>query len=84
MTNVTMKANDTLHLSSVGPDNLQAGDKFEVSTSVADDLERRGLATRVGEAKKAAPPENKMETEPANKTISAASIKAPAKRKATK
>lgn len=64
MTNVTMKAIDTLHISAVGPHSIQPGGEFEVSSHVADDLEARGLATRV----KAAPaPENKMQAAPENK-----------------
>jgi hypothetical protein len=63
MTNVTMKATDTLHISSVKSDNLLPGEQFEVSGAVADDLEARGLAKRVAvkaeaKAEKAAP-ENK-------------------------
>jgi hypothetical protein len=64
MTNVTMKAVDTLHISAVGPHSIQPGEQFDVATHVADDLEARGLATRV---KAAPPPKNKMESEPANK-----------------
>lgn len=81
MTNVKMKATDTLHVSSVGPENIAPGGEFEVSTAVADDLEARGLAKRVGGAKKAEAPDNKMDAAPENKAISAASVKAPAKRK---
>jgi hypothetical protein len=80
MTNVRMKALDTLHVSAVGPENILEGDEFEVPTSAADDLEERGLAKRVGGSKKEPAPDNKMAEAPANKTISAAGITAPAKR----
>lgn len=66
MTNVTMKAVDTLHISAVGPHSIQPGGEFEVSSHVADDLEKRGLATRA-DAKAAPAPENKMDNAPANK-----------------
>lgn len=69
MTNVTMKATDTLHISSVSPHNLQPGDTFEVSKHIADDLEKRGLASVVdADGSKAAPaPANKAEKPLANK-----------------
>lgn len=70
MTNVTMKAVDTLHISAVGPHAIQAGAEFEVPTHVADDLEKRGLATR-GSAKAAPAPENKMDAAPTNKAMKA-------------
>lgn len=84
MTNVRMKALDTLHLSGLGPDNLAAGDEFEVPGGTAEQLIARGLAERVepehdGAAKAAPAPENKMERTPANKFISAESMKPPAK-----
>lgn len=82
MTNVTMKATDTLHVSSVGPDNIPPNGEFVVSSGTADELEKRGLATRVEGGSKAEPVvENKAEPAPANKTISSASLKAPAARK---
>lgn len=84
MTNVRMKALDTLHISGVGPDNLVAKDEFEVSGAVADDLEARGLAERIGGGKKEPAPENKMAESPVNKTISAANLNSPAKRKGAK
>lgn len=76
MTNVRMKAVDTLHVSSVKADNLRPGEEFEAPQYVADDLEARGLATRVREAK-AEPDalENKMEPAPANKAAKASSKK---------
>lgn len=69
MTNVTMKAIDTLHVSSVSPHNLQPGEEFEVSKHIADDLEKRGLAKVVdADGGKAAPaPANKAEKPLANK-----------------
>jgi hypothetical protein len=58
MTNVTMKATDTLHISSVGPENITPGQEFETTEGTAKELEARGLATRV----KAEPaPENKAD-----------------------
>jgi hypothetical protein len=67
MTNIRMKAGDTIHISSVKADNIAPGEEFVVSTAVADDLEARGLASRVGEAEEA-----KAEPEPANKAVKAA------------
>ena len=79
-----MKANDTLHISSVGPNTLQPGDDFDVSKHIADDLEKRGLASPIGgdepeqEAKTEDPavevkaedaPQNKAEEAPANKAV---------------
>jgi len=66
MTNVCMKAIDTLHISSVSQHSIGANDEFEVPTHVADDLEKRGLATPV-EAKQAPAPENKAEPQAENK-----------------
>lgn len=73
---VKMKANDTLHISSAGSENILPGGEFEVTEEVAKSLEDRELAKRVGgtKAEKAAP-ENKMEAEPANKVIGAGGIK---------
>lgn len=68
MSNIRMKANDTLHISAVGPDSLQAGDEFEIDSGYAADLETRGLAKRVGGAKKENAPANKMEAPPLNKS----------------
>lgn len=45
---VTMKALDTMHISNVRADNLQAGDVFTVSESDAKRLEASGLAERGG------------------------------------
>jgi len=46
---ITMKALDTLHVSSVGPDCLAPGDEFTVGETDATSLEKRGLAVRTGE-----------------------------------
>lgn len=67
MTNVKMIAADTLHISSVRAHNLVAGEEFEVSSHIADDLEARGLARRVVVQKAAPAPANKMAEPPANK-----------------
>ena len=66
MTNVKMKALDTLHVSSVSQHSMVAGTEFEVPTHIADDLEKRGLAEKAAEA-----PANKMDKSPANKSASA-------------
>lgn len=67
-----LKANDTLHVSSVGPDNIAPGQVFEVSDNDGAQLVERGLATEVKAPKKSeAAPENKAEAAPSNKTISA-------------
>lgn len=66
---VTMKAVDTLHLSTVGPDNILPGGTFEVGETDAKSLEDRGLAKRVGTAKAS-------DDKPAEKaTVSAASMR---------
>jgi hypothetical protein len=72
-----LKAKDTLHVSSAGPDTIRAGQQFEVSDSEGKELIDRGLATRVAapKAKAASAPSNKMARAPANKGA------APAKRK---
>lgn len=71
MTNVTMKASDTLHISEVKAGAIFTDEEFVVSSHTAEELEKRGLATRVGDAPeqtKAEPPVlNKMEPAPANK-----------------
>lgn len=57
-----LKAIDTLHVSSVGPDNIAPGAQFEVSDDAGQALIDRGLA------KKAGPDHaNKMDAAPANK-----------------
>lgn len=72
---VAMKANDTLHVSSAGAENIFEGDKFDVSEEEARVLERRGLATRVGGKAEPSAPANKMAEEPQNKVIGAAAVK---------
>lgn len=65
-----LKANDTLHVSSVKADNIAPGEEFEVSDDSGRQLIEKGLATEVKAKveKKAEPPvENKMEPAPANK-----------------
>ena len=57
-----MKALDTLHVSSVRPDNILAGEEFDVNDEAAKQLEARGLAKMLG-----ASPRNKMVQEPKNK-----------------
>ena len=42
-----LKANDTLHVSSVKADNLLTGEVFEVEDSIGEDLIKRKLATKV-------------------------------------
>lgn len=73
--NVKMKAVDTLHISAFGPHSIKPGEEFEISETFAGDLEKRGLATRMG-AKKESAPSNKMEAAPANKAESAPDTKA--------
>ena len=82
-----LKANDTLHVSSAGADNLLAGDEFEVSDAEGAQLIERGLATEVKGGAKAAPAhENKAEPPLENKgVISGASLAPkPARAKAPK
>lgn len=87
MTRVKMKAPNVLgtnlHVTSVGPDPIGPGESFEVGEAEAKQLEARGLAVRVGEAKaEKGAAENKMEAAPANKgIISAEGVTRPAKRK---
>jgi hypothetical protein len=83
---VRMKANDTLHLSAVRADNLAPGEEFEVSGVFADDLESRGLATRLGAkagAKAEEAPANKAETAPVNKAAVPVADKVVARRSKT-
>lgn len=86
MTNVKMKANDQLHISSVQADSLQPDEQFEVSEEEAKRLERAGLAKRVGSAKaeKAAPANKAEKAAPRNKGIISAASMAPAKRSTLK
>ncbi len=53
MTSVKMTANDTVSITSVQSEPLQAADKFEVSEADAKSLEERGLAKRAAAAKPA-------------------------------
>lgn len=64
---VKMKANDTLHISALGPDNIPPNGEFEVSENEATRLEKAGYAMRIGGKKAAAKPANKKAAEPANK-----------------
>lgn len=59
-----LKAIDTLHVSSVGPDNIVPGQEFEVSDDTGDQLVARGLASEV---KSAVVAENKAAPAPTNK-----------------
>lgn len=42
-----MKALDTLHVSAVGPDNILAGQTFEIADNDGEILRQRGLAEPV-------------------------------------
>ena len=42
-----MKAIDTLHVSAVGPDNIQPGQTFEINDGDGAILQERGLAVPV-------------------------------------
>lgn len=42
-----MKALDTLHVSAVGPDNILAGQTFEIADADGEILRQRGLAEPV-------------------------------------
>jgi hypothetical protein len=68
MTNVTMKAVDTIHISNAGPDNIEPGGTFEVGEGEAKILEDRGLATRVGTKAEPAPQNKDAGPAPANKS----------------
>jgi hypothetical protein len=73
-----LKANDTLHVSSVKADNIAPGEVFEVADDTGRQLVEKGLATEVKaqKAEKAEPAhENKMEPAPQNKLISGASMR---------
>jgi hypothetical protein len=75
-----LTALDTLHVSSAGPDNILAGEQFEVSDEQGKALVSRGLASEVAgdqpEAKAEPAPKNKVERAPKNKTIGTLSAKA--------
>lgn len=51
-----LKAKDTLHISSVKPDNILPGEEFEIDDAGGKSLIDRGLATEV---KATAPPKPK-------------------------
>jgi len=44
-----MKALDTLHVSAVGPDNILAGQTFEIADADGEILRQRGLAEPIDE-----------------------------------
>lgn len=75
MTDVKMRANDTLFISAWSPDNIPPDGEFEVSEARAAELEAAGLARRAGGRKAEAAPANKQANAPTNKA------KAPAKKK---
>lgn len=58
-----LTATDTLHVSSVGPENIAPGAEFEVSDDIGRQLVDRGLA------KGAKAPANKMQAAPQNKAV---------------
>jgi hypothetical protein len=75
MTNVRMRATDQLHVSTVKADSLLPGEEFEVSSGLAEDLEKRGLPVeRIGEKAEPAP-ENKKAPAPTNKAAKASKRK---------
>ena len=47
-----LKAKDTLHVSSVKPDNIQPNEEFEINDADGKSLVERGLATEVKPAPK--------------------------------
>ncbi|WOK37569.1 hypothetical protein [Sphingomonas sp. C3-2] len=51
-----MKALDTLHVSAVGPDNIRAGQTFEIADADGEILRQRGLAEPVEAQPEAAKP----------------------------
>lgn len=62
MTNVKMKALDTLNITSVKNDKIEPDEEFVVPSYVAENLEERGLAEALGDAGEAA--EDKPEIAP--------------------
>ena len=62
-----LRANDTLHVSSVGPDNIAPGQEFEVAEDTGRQLVEKGLASVV-KAKSEPKPANKMDAAPLNKS----------------
>lgn len=68
-----LKATDTLHISSLGPDPIRPGEEFELHDPDAKKLIDRGLAKKVATpaAEKAkAKPRNKAAPKPKNKSAS--------------
>lgn len=66
-----LKANDTLHVSSVKADNIAPGEEFDVSDDIGKELVNRKLAIEVqGKAETKAEPKplNKMDAAPLNKS----------------
>jgi len=65
-------AKDTLHISSVGPDTIRPGQRFELNDGDAKMLIDRGLASAAS-GKAEQPPKNKAEgASPRNKAETAA------------
>lgn len=58
-----LRAVDTLHVSSVGPDNMAPGTEFDVSDDIGRQLVERGLASKVRGAAKAEEPAPKKKVE---------------------
>lgn len=69
-----LKANDTLHVSSVSPDNIAPGQEFEVADDTGRQLVEKGLATEI-KGKAELKPQNKMDPAPLNKAAIAAKDK---------
>lgn len=70
-----LKANDTLHVSSVKADNILPNEEFDVADDTGAQLIEKGLATEVAGEEKAAP-EHKNKAAPAPKNKSASAKKA--------
>lgn len=68
-----LRATDTLHISSVGPEPIVRGQEFKVEKEAGKSLVARGLATEVEEDPE---PEEKAEPAPANKAEPAPTNKA--------
>lgn len=77
---IKMKALDTMHVSNAQADNLLAGDEFTVSEAEAKQLEDRKLAKRIGAAKEAEAPANKMQAAPENKSVISSIATKPARK----
>lgn len=65
-----LKANDTIHISSVKAEAIRPGETFDVGDAEGKQLVDRGLATKVSapKAKAAATPNNKKAASPRNKS----------------